>query len=199
MVDLNQTALGIIGGIFTRLSKLQIEFSACCSLQGSCATKQQIKLVHNSRTITSVFLKRDAPAGNGQLECLLSTPHTSFPPSLSLKKINNGVYGTSITLLIPLPSYAQRRGLQLVWGRRLQALMWEPGANGSAGYCKVMKGLHFYDDVNDVAWESKRACEHSTVSIYCTWLDCRGREQIICPGNNIYIPFKNFCRHYYLK
>lgn len=111
----------------------------------------------------------------------LPTAHLASSVPLSLEK-SNGVYGTSITPLIPLPSYTQRRGLQLVWGRRLQALMWEPGANGSTGYCKVMKGLHFYDDVNDVGWESKRACEHSTMSIYCTWLDCRGSEQIICLG-----------------
>lgn len=115
-------------------------------------------------------------------ECFLSPPHTSFPPFLYSLEKSNGVYCTSITPLIPLPSYTQRRGLQPVWGRRLQALMWEPGANGSTGYCKVMKGLHFYDDVNDVGRESKRACEHSTMSIYCTWLDGRGSEQIICLG-----------------
>lgn len=42
------------------------------------------------------------------------------------------------------------------------------GANGSSGSCKAMKGLHSYDDVNDVAGESKRACESSSLSIYCT-------------------------------
>ena len=45
--------------------------------------------------------------------------------------------------------------------------MWVPGANGSVGYCKVMKNLHFYDDVNDVAWESKKKKKkRSSVSIY---------------------------------
>lgn len=180
VVDLNQ-----IAAIFAHLSKLQIELCACCSLLGSWAPKQQIKL-------TSVFLQRDAPEQPG---CFLSPPHTSLPPFLSPLKKSNGVYGTSITPLIPLPSYTQRRGLQLVWGRRLQALMWEPGANGSTGYCKVMKGLDFYDDVNDVGCESKRASEHSAVSIYCTWLDCRGSALVL----NIYIPCKEFCRYDYPK
>lgn len=39
--------------------------------------------------------------------------------------------------------------------------MGEPAANGSTGRRKVMKGLSFYDDVNDAAWESKKACEES--------------------------------------
>lgn len=41
-----------------------------------------------------------------------------------------------------------------------------PGANGSTGYCKVMKGLCFYDDVNDVAWESKKKLVRAKLGPY---------------------------------
>lgn len=55
-----------------------------------------------------------------------------------------------------------------------------------------MKGPHFYDDVNDVAWESKKACESSSLSIYCTWLDCCKKRSLYAVLLNIYTSLSLF-------
>lgn len=86
------------------------------------------------------FLRRETHLLEMGSQISASSPTLIPYPSRSWKKYN-GVYGTSITPLIPLPSSTRRRSLQAVWAGRLQASVWEPGANGSAGYCKVMKGL----------------------------------------------------------
>lgn len=86
------------------------------------------------------FLRRETHLLEMGSQISASSLSPTTYPSHSWKKYN-GVYGTSITPLIPLPSSTRRRGLRAVWAGRLQASMWEPGANGSAGYCKVMKGL----------------------------------------------------------
>lgn len=153
------------------------------NLQGSRATKVNKSVL--SLQLSSKEEKRAVRVPPLSTTCLVSC----------LPWKNNGVYSTSITPLILLPSYIQRPGLQPDRGRRLRALMWEPGANGSAGYCKVMKSLHFYNDVNDVAWESKKSCESSTMSIYGTWMDGRGRKtDYMSPILNIYTLLITICR-----
>lgn len=135
---LNPTEFRISGGKYSHACPKCKLKSALVGIYGPPEQRSNVAIPRATRTQSPQrFLRRETHL----LEMGSQISASSLtPPSRSWKKYN-GVYGTSITPLIPLPSSTRRRGLRAVWAGRLQASMWEPGANGSAGYCKVMKGL----------------------------------------------------------